>query len=217
MRRLVTLDGALPIKPGTQHPPTKEEHAQRQQDTDCKAKTPHCLEVLRPNRREHDQEYGNDQYTTKLIQRCTVEPKSLNEKNAGVTERTRVVTMMITANNGQHGEDGEYMGITWPAALGGLFVRRFARARRRGGVFSTDTLQPSTTKTSMETRVTYYAGDASRDGQEPKETGCTSIEAMSYSSKSCTKNNERRGAHEGHLAAHSVTNKTNDELPDDIT
>ena len=69
----------------------------------------------------------------------------------------------------------------------------------------------------MEMQITYYAGNASRDGQEPKETGCTSINSMSSSSKSGSKNDEQGCAHKGNLTAHSITHETNDELPDNIT
>jgi hypothetical protein len=103
-------------------------------------------------------------------------------------------------------KDGEQMGSTWSAVLDRFLIRRFTRARRRGRVFSTDTLQESMTKTSVQVWVAYYTSDSSRNCQEPKETKWTSVSAMSGSSKSGTENDEQGGAHKGNLAAHSVTN-----------
>lgn len=98
------------------------------------------------------------------------------------------------------------MGSTWPAVLDRFLIRCFTRARRRGGVFSTDTLRESMVDTSVQAWVAYYAGYSSRNCQEPKETKYTSVSAMSGSSKSSTENDEQGGAHKGNLAAYSVTN-----------
>ena len=124
----------------------------------------------------------------------------------GVTERTKFVTIMKTAKKKSGWEDGEQMGSTWPAILDRFLIRCFTRARRRGRVFSTDTLQESMTKASAQVRVTYYTSDSSRNSQEPKETKWTPVSTMGGSSKSGTEDDEQGGAHKGNLAANPVTN-----------
>ena len=69
----ITLYGSLAIKFGAQHPQAKDEDAQGQKDTESKANTPHGLEMLFSRCREHDQEHGNGQWTTELIQRYVMD------------------------------------------------------------------------------------------------------------------------------------------------